>query len=176
MTIKAAFKYIFLAILIASMLLIGYVVQAGFAVVHVKTPDARVWVPVPLALGHFAGYLLDMPLKMEAKFQEAWQHRDAAAEILRQLPGLPDADLVQVDSREEHIRIFKRGDALLMQVDSQREKVNVRLPVQAVEQLAEALEKPNANLGDLIACLDWESSGDVVYVKTDNEEVRISVW
>ena len=47
----------------------------------------------------------------------------------------------------------------------------MRLPVQTVEQLAEALEKPNANLGDLIACLDGKSSGDVVYVKTDNEAI-----
>jgi hypothetical protein len=176
MTVKTAFKYIFLAILIALVLLIGYVVQAGFAVVHVKTPDARVWVPVPLAFGHLAGYLLDIPLKTDGKFQEVWQYRDAAAEILRQLPGLPDADLVQVDSGQEHVRIFKRGDALFVQVDTPREKVNVRLPMQTVEQLADALEKPNANLGDLVACLDSKSSGDVVYVKTDSEEVRISVW
>jgi hypothetical protein len=176
MTVKAAFKYIFLVILVVSLLLIGYVVQAGIAVVQVRTPDVRIWIPVPVALGHLAGHLLDMPLRMEKDFQEVWQHREAAAEILRQLPGLPDADLVQVDSGKEHVRILKRGDVLLVQVDSPTEKVNIRLPIQTAERLAEVLENPNASVGDFFACLQWQSAGDLVHVKTDKEEVRISLW
>lgn len=176
MTVKTAFKYIFLTILVLSLLLIGYVVQAGIAVVQVKTPDTRIWVPVPVALGHLAGSLLDMPLKMEEDFQEVWQHREAAAEILRHIPGLPDAELVQVDNGQEHVRIFKRGDALFIQVDTPREKVNVRLPVQTVERMVEVLQNPGASVGDLFACLEWQSSGDLVHVKTENEEVRISLW
>lgn len=176
MTVKAAFKYIFLTILVLSLLLVGYVIQAGIAVVHVRTPDARVWVPVPVALGHLAGSLIDIPLKMEKEFQEVWQHREAIAEVLRQLPGLPDADFVQVDKGKEHVRIFKRGDSLFVQVDTPKEKVNVRIPIQTVERLVEALQKPNASVGDLFACLEWQPAGDLVYVKTDHEEVRISLW
>jgi hypothetical protein len=70
------------------------VVQAGIAIVRVRTPDTRLWVPVPVALGSIAGHLINVPLKMERDFQEFWQYREAAAEILRQLPGLPDADLL----------------------------------------------------------------------------------
>jgi len=176
MTVKTALKYIFIGLLTCFLLLVGYVVQAGIAIVHVRTPDTRLWVPVPVALGSIAGRLIDVPLKMERDFQEVWQYREAAAEILSQLPGLPDADFVEVRNGRDHVRIFKRADFLHIQVDNPTEKVNVRLPIQTVEQLVEVLSDPNASVGDLFACLEWQSAGDLVYVKTKNEEVRISLW
>jgi len=176
MTVKTALKYIFIGLLTCFLLLVGYVVQAGIAIVHVRTPDTRLWVPVPVALGSIAGGLVDVPLKMERDFQEVWQYREAAAEILRQLPGLPDAEFVEVRSGRDHVRIFKRADFLHIQVDNPTEKVNVRLPIQTIERLAEVMSDPNASVGDLFACLEWQSAGDLIYVKTQNEEVRISLW
>ena len=176
MTVKTAFKYIFIGLLTCFLLLVGYVVQAGIAIVHVRTPDTRLWVPVPVALGSIAGHLVNLPLKMDRDFQEVWQYREAAAEILRQLPGLPDAEFVEVRQRREHVRIFKRADSLHIQVDTPSEKVNVRLPIETVERLVEVLSDPSASMGDLFACLEWQSAGDLVYVKTANEEVRISLW
>lgn len=176
MTVKTAFKYIFLGVLTCFLLLVGYVVQAGIAIVHVRTPDTRLWVPVPVALGSIAGHLINIPLKMDRDFQEVWQYREAAAEILRQLPGLPDAEFVEVRRSREHVRIFKRADSLHIQVDTPKEKVNVRLPIQTVERLVEVLSDPSASMGDLFACLEWQSAGDLVYVKTDREEIRISLW
>jgi len=64
MTVKTALKYIFIGLLTCFLLLVGYVVQAGIAIVHVRTPDTRLWVPVPVALGSIAGRLIDVPLKM----------------------------------------------------------------------------------------------------------------
>jgi hypothetical protein len=52
----------------------------------------------------------------------------------------------------------------------------VRLPIQTVERLVEVLSDSNASVGDLFACLEWQSAGDLIYVKTQNEEVRISLW
>jgi hypothetical protein len=176
MTVKTAFKYIFIGLLTCFLLVVGYVVQAGFAVVHIRTPDTRLWVPVPVALGSIAAHLIDVPLKMEGDFQEVWQYREAAAEILRQLPGLPDAEFVEVRSQRDQVSIFKRADFLHIQVDTPNEKVNVRLPIQTVERLADALSDPNASVGDLFACLEWQSAGDLVYVKTRDEEIRISLW
>lgn len=176
MSVKTAFKYIFLGFLVFMLLLVSYVIEAGIAIVHIKTPDARIWVPVPVALGHLAGKMVDIPLKMEPDFQEIWQYREAAVEILRQLPGLPDADFVEVSKAQEHVRIFKRADSLYVQVDNPNEKVSIRLPIHTVERLIEALENPNPNLGDLVACLEWQPSGEVVHVKTQNEEIRISIW
>ena len=176
MTVKTAFKYSFIGLLTCFLLLVGYVVQAGIAIVHVRTPDTRLWVPVPVALGSIAGRLIDVPLKMERDFQEVWQYREAAAEILRQLPSVPDAEFVEVRSGRDYVRIFKRADFLHIQVDNPTEKVNVRLPIQTIERLAEVMSDPNASVGDLFACLEWQSAGDLIYVKTQNEEVRISLW
>lgn len=176
MTVKTAFKYIFIGLLACFLLLVGYVVQAGIAVVRVRTPDTHVWVPIPVALGHFAGNFIDLPLKQEKEFQELWQHREAVTELLKHVPGLPDADLVEVRRGQDHVRIFKRDDFLCVQVDTPNEKVNVRLPVQTIERLIEALNDPNATVGDVFACLEWQSAGELVYVKTDNEEIRISLW
>jgi hypothetical protein len=50
------------------------------------------------------------------------------------------------------------------------------LPIQTVERLVEVLSDSNASVGDLFACLEWQSAGDLVYVKTENEEIRISLW
>jgi hypothetical protein len=176
MTVRTAFKYIFLGLLICFVLVVGYVVQAGIAVVKVKTPDARIWVPIPVALGHLAGDFIDLSLRQEEEFQEIWQHRQVVAEVLKYVPGMPDADLVEVRNGQEHVRIFKKEDFLCVQVDAPREKVNVRLPVQTIERLVEVLNDPHASIGDLIACLEWQTAGDLVYVKTDKEEVRISLW
>ena len=176
MSVKTAFKYIFLGLFVLMLLAVSYVIEAGIAIVHIKTPDARLWFPVPVALGHLAGKMVDIPLKMEPDFQEIWQYREAAIEILRQLPGLPDADFVEVSKAQEHVRIFKRADSLYVQVDNPNEKVSIRLPIHTVERLIVALENPNPNLGDLVACLEWQPSGDLVHIKTENEEVRISIW
>jgi hypothetical protein len=176
MTVRTALKYIFIGLLTCFLLLVGYIVQAGIAVVHVKTPDTRLWVPVPVALGSIAGHLIDMPLKMEHNFQEVWQYREAAAEILRQLPGLPDADFVEVRNGREQVHIFKRANFLHIQVESPTEKVNVRLPIHTVEHLVDVLSDSNASVGDLFGCLEFQSAGDLVYVKTPTEEVRISLW
>ena len=141
-----------------------------------RTPDTHLWVPVPVALGSIAGHLVDIPLKMERDFHEVWQYREAAAEILRQLPNLPDAEFVEVRNRRDHVRIFKRADFLHIQVDNSTDKVNVRLPIQTVERLVEVLSDPNASVGDLFACLEWQSAGDLIHVKTRNEEIRILLW
>ncbi len=176
MNVKTAFKYILIGLLTCFLLLVGYVVQAGIAVVNVRTPDARFWVPIPVALGHLAGNFVDLPLKQEEKFREVWQHREAIVELLKHVPGLPDADLVEVRSGKERVRIFKRGQFLCVQVDGPDEKVNVRLPVRTIERLIEVVGNPDATLGDLFGCLEWQSAGQLVYVKTQNEEIRISLW
>ena len=38
MTVKTAFKYIFIGLLTCFLLLVGYVVQAGIAIVHAQNP------------------------------------------------------------------------------------------------------------------------------------------
>ena len=152
MTIKTAFKYIALGLLILFTAGIIYVIQAGFAIVKVSTQDTRIWLPVPIALGQLVGKMVALPLKQDEHFQEFWKYR------------------------EEIGQIFKRGDSFCIQVTSPDEQVNARLPIETIEQLADAFDDPSPDLGDFFASLKGQSAGDLIYVKTNTEEVRISIW
>ncbi len=63
MTVKTAFKYIALGLLVLFTAGIIYVIQAGFAIVKVSTQDTRIWLPVPIALGQLVGKMVALPLK-----------------------------------------------------------------------------------------------------------------
>jgi hypothetical protein len=176
MTVKTAFKYISLTLLILVAAGIIYVIQAGFAIVKVTTQDTRIWLPVPIALGQLVGKMVEFPLKHDEQFQEFWKYREEIGQILHLLPGLPDADFVEVQSAKEHVRIFKRGDSFCVQVNGPDEQVNARLPIETIERLAEAFDEPSPDLGDFFASLKGQSAGDLIYVKSNTEEVKISIW
>ena len=176
MTVKTAFKYIALSLLILFTAGIFYVIQAGFALVSVRTPDTRMWLPVPIALGQIVGKMVEFPLKRDEQFQEFWKYREEVGQLLRLLPGLPDAEFVEVQSAKQQIRIFKRGDSFCVQVSGPDEKVNLRLPIETIERLAEIFDDSSPDLGDLFASLKGQSAGDLIYVRTNTEEVRISIW
>jgi hypothetical protein len=176
MSVQTAFKYILLGCLIIFVAGIIYIIQAGIAIVSVRTPDARIWLPVPIALGSITGKIIELPMVQDKEIQEIWKYREEVAELLRQLPGLPDADFVEVHSEKEQIRIFKRGDSFGILITTPDEKVNVRLPLATIESLVETFDNPNPTAGDFFACLKGQSPGDLVYVKTNTEEVRISIW
>jgi hypothetical protein len=176
MTIKKALKYIGLTLLVLVVVGIIYVIQAGFAIVKVTTSDTRIWLPVPIALGQLVGKMVALPLKKDEQVQEFWKYREEIGQLLRLLPGLPDADFVEVQSAKEQVRIFKRGDSFCVQVRGLNEQVDARLPIETIERLALSFDDPSPDLGDLFASLKGQSAGDLVYVKTNNEEVRISIW
>jgi hypothetical protein len=172
MTLKNFFTGFLIVILLATI----YVIHAGFVVIHVKSPEANVWVPVPIALGHLVGAFVNLPLTCQPEFEKALEYREAVTEILSQLKDLPDADLVEVTKPKEHVRIFKRGNSLCIDVDNANEKVKVRVPLRTAERLLQALNRRNVNIGEVVACLEWQPSGDIVHVQTGQEEVRVSIW
>jgi len=169
-------KNFFTGFLIVVLLVTIYIIHAGFVVVHVKSSDANLWVPVPIALGSMIGAFVNLPLACKPEFEKALEYREAATEILSQLKNLPDADLVEVTKPKEHVRIFKRGNSLCIDVDSDNEKVKVRVPLRTAERLLQALSHQNVNVGEIVACLEWQPSGDIVHVQTGQEEVRVSIW
>jgi hypothetical protein len=169
-------KNVLLGFLIGSLLLVGYAVHAGVAIVRVKDSDTNLWIPVPIALGHLVGNFIDLPLPKDEQVEEFLEFRPAVAEILRQLHDLPDCTLVEVDKRNEKVRISKQGNFLLVIVDDPTDHVRLKIPLETADRLMEAIDKPHPTVGDLVACLEWQPAGDVVYVKSANEEVRISIW
>ena len=170
------FKNFFTGFLIVVLLLTAYVIHAGFVVVRVKSPAANLWIPVPIALGHLAGAFVNLSMSNHKEFETAFEYREAATEILSQIKDLPDSDFVEVTKPNEHVRIFKRGNSLYIDVKNANEKVKVRVPLRTAERLLQALNRQNVNVGEVVACLEWQPSGDIVHVQTQQEEVRVSIW
>ena len=169
-------KKIFLGFLIVFLLFITYSVNAGVAVVQVKTPDTRLWIPIPIALARLAGNFIEVPLSKQEEFRQFLQYSEVLKEGLKQLLEMPDTDLVEVRKAREHVLIYKRGNYLLMDANDHGEQVKVRVPIQSLQRLLEALRKPSPDVGDLIASLDLRGPGDLIYVKKSREEVRVSIW
>ena len=169
-------KKILLGLLIIFLLFSAYAVHAGVAVVQVKSPDTQLWIPVPIALAQLAGRFVRVPLSKQEKFREVWQYRALLKEGMNELVNMPDADLVEIRKTDEHVLIYKRGDQILIDAYHRDEEVKLRIPIQSLQRLLEAVTEPSSDLGDLIASLELPPSGDVVYVKTKKEEVRISIW
>ena len=97
----------------------------------------HIWVPaavVPMAM-HF------VPRK---HFQRA------AAEITPWLPTVrvltkelkkyPEADLIQVDSRDQHVHISMRAGKLLIDCDEKRQTVHIACPVAMLQDVSDELE------------------------------------
>ncbi len=164
-----------MGILISFLLMAALVIQAGIAIVDIKTDDTRLWIPVPLLVGHVAGAFIDLPISKDKDFKEFMEYRPVIVELLKQFKDLPDAELVSVEKRNETVRIFKRADALWVKVEDANEKVQVRITTKMFERMIAVLESPHPTVGDLVSCLEWQASGDLVRVENEREKIRISI-
>jgi hypothetical protein len=169
-------KKIFLGLLMVFLLFSAYALHAGVAVVQVKSPDTQLWLPIPIALGQLAGSFIKVPLSKQEKLRHFLQYRELLKEGMNELLNMPDADLVEIRKADEHVQIYKRGNYLLLDANNRDEEVKIRVPIESLQRLLEAVSEPSPDLGGLIASLELPPSGDLVYVKTKREEVRISVW
>jgi len=61
----------------------------------------------------------------------------------QELERCPDATLVEVIGRDEHVSIRKSGDSLLIDVDDPHETVHVSFPVRVVTSAVRRLEASN---------------------------------
>ena len=71
-----ALKKILLGCLAVFLLFMIYAVHAGVAVVQVKAPDTRLWIPIPIALAQLAGNFIEVPLSKQEEFRQFLQYRE----------------------------------------------------------------------------------------------------
>lgn len=98
-------------------------VGAGLAVAPHVIPD-DVWQE---ARGELDAELEELPAE--------W--RDSSAELIRALRDLPDAVLVEVDDRHDHVRVEKRGSDLRVTVRSSDADVDVTVPIAILDRVAD---------------------------------------
>lgn len=87
-----------------------------------------------------------------------------AEALVQQFERSPDAVYVTVDSREEHVRIEKKGHMLLVNVESPDESVKIRVPAplakSALRMVARAADRSHHRRGHGLIHHSSDRSGD----------------
>ncbi len=99
---------------------------------------AHMWVPaaaVPMAM-HF------VPSQhMRHASEQAREALPILHAIVKELKKYPDAEFVQIDDNDEHVRIRTHDGRLQIDVDAPDEKVHVLCPLSTIEDVTSQLEE-----------------------------------
>ena len=160
--------------------MLATIASLGIVVVDVREGGPgghRIVVPVPLVFAQAA--LAAAPLvaqdKMRVPDGEALEHIGLAREVLEALAEAPDGELVRVEEAREQVVITKEGRSIRVQVRSDRENVNVTVPLHLAMQ---ALPDRSGRIhtAAIAAALGSVRFTDLVDVQDGKDHVRIYVW
>lgn len=161
------------------LLLLGLVASTGLVVVDVKTADGpRIVLPVPLFLARAALGFAPREAR-EVEVPELGEHYEIARRLVAELRDASDGVLVEVDDRENHVLIEKIGDEIAIEVVGDEEEVSLRIPLAAASEVLDSYDGKRLRVEGVLDALSSSSSlsgGDLVHVKSDDEEVRIWLW
>src|SRR6195256_151407 len=105
--------------------------RSGGSHVHMWVPAAA----VPMAM-HF------VPSKhMRHASQQAREALPILHAFVKELKKYPDADFVEIDDNNQHVRMRTHGGKLQIDVDAPDEKVHVLCPLSTIEDVASQLEE-----------------------------------
>jgi hypothetical protein len=176
-------KTILSAILVTAML--GLARQAAAAgsdlwlhiKVHEKEGGARVSVNLPVsAVGKMAGALPSDAHHIRIKGEGDMD----AADLRRMWEAVrdsPDAEFVTVEERDDHVRVAKRGNYLVIRADergARRSQVDVKVPTAVIEALLSG-PRDELNLSAALEALARHGEGELVTVDDGGDTVRIWV-
>ena len=120
-----------------------------------------------------------VPDKVVEKGRLKLKNADLSVEDLRlmwqDLRGVGDAEFVTVQDKDQHVRIARRGNTLLINVDDQtgeNEKVRIEIPVEVVDALFEG-EGEELNLRAAIRRLGAQRGENV---KVDDGDKNVRIW
>ncbi len=104
--------------------------------VHIKQEGIKFWVPVPsLWLETGAALVPFDDLGLDDMPEEARQAIRAASGMMDELGRIDDAQLVEVETGEETVKISKRGKLLHVEVRSADADVDIDVPISTLEAL-----------------------------------------
>ncbi|MFN2432230.1 MAG: hypothetical protein ABR599_05335 [Gemmatimonadota bacterium] len=135
----------------------------------------RLFVPIPLvALQAGAALAPDDAVRIEV--QELERVRPAAVRFLTELRRISDGELVRVEERGETISVRKLGDELRVDVRDGADHVRVKVPIAGLAEILRRSEGGELELGDALAVLGAASRGDLVYVRSGDDVVKVKIW
>ncbi|GMR22987.1 MAG: hypothetical protein BMS9Abin37_1375 [Acidobacteriota bacterium] len=165
-----------IALLSIPLLLVGVFLSSSCVVVDVRQSDGpRVIVPVPLFVAR-AALAFAPDEATHIKIPDLDDYADVAEQIIDELLDAPDGVLVEVHDGGEHVLITKVGDRIEIDVDGEEEEVSVRLPLTVVAEILESYSGEDLEIREVLEALSTLSRTELVHVRTEDEEVRISIW
>ncbi len=154
------------------------VASMDYVVVDVRPEKdgPRIVVPVPLLAAEAALAFVpdkDLDLKMD---DEARRYLPVAAELVKELRSIPDAEIVRVEDDGELVTVRKRGEVLEVRVVKGKERVAVNLPLDCVEEVLKSVGSGRLDVRRALAGLHRFGRTDLVEVVDGDEHVRVYVW
>jgi hypothetical protein len=117
--------------------------SAGIIRVDVRSADTggdHVSVRIPAAT--VMGVLAFVPNEVFCEAtDECGEYMPLVRALCDELQDLPDFTLVEVEERNEHVRIRTEGNTLRIDVEDRDEIVHLSIPLGIVEQVAKKIEK-----------------------------------
>ena len=105
--------------------------RSGGSHVHMWVPAAA----VPMAM-HF------VPSKhMRHASQQAREALPILHVFVKELKKYPDADFVEIDDNNQHVRMRTHGGKLQIDVDARDEKIHVLCPLSTIEDVTSQIEE-----------------------------------
>ncbi len=105
--------------------------RSGGSHVHMWVPAAA----VPMAMHFVPGEHL------RHASEQAREALPVLHAIVKELKKYPDADFVEVDGHDQHVRMRTHGGNLQIDVDAPDEKIHVLCPLSTIEDVASRLEE-----------------------------------
>lgn len=165
--------------LLPAFLVGGAVMNSSVLLVDVQEPDApHMVIPVPLSVVR-AGLAFAPDEARRVRAPELAEHLPRLARLVDELRGAPDAVLVRVDDRDEHVDVSKEGDALRVRVvDGEHTAAKIDLPLRSVKALLEAYDAEDRafRTPDLVSALRTVPRGEVLRVLDGETEVQVRMW
>jgi hypothetical protein len=164
---------------VIAMATLMFALQQQWLVVYVESPkdlSVPIIVPVPVsAVSTVVSFIpeadrqIDMPENIPIR-------PDNLAKMIDVLRDCPDTDLVRVSSPCENVLIRKEGDRLKVHVRTDREKVDIELPFDFIQDAMQSLGHEKVSTRQLVDSLSHLRHTPVVRVDTPDQKVRIWSW
>lgn len=151
----------------------------GIVIVDVQeggSNGAHIVVPVPLGLARLASACVPDQVRHAECPTELEHWAPVADQLVAGLRDQPDFTLVEVDERDDHVRVRKEGRWLLVDVASaDGDEVHCRLPLRTVSRVLDAAAHGRLDGDRAVRAACWMPSGRLVDVVSANgDRVRIT--
>ena len=169
-----------IGLMLVPAIILGLLLSADYAIVDVREggPDGmHIIVPVPLSLVRLALTFAPAEAKYVqvpeiAEYAEYLPYVERMIAVLREAP---DGVLVSVQERDATVLVEKVGDTIEVHVNDGDELVDVVVPLDAVLGILRAYDGEGFDTRDLIRAIG-RAHGNIVHIRTDDEEVKVYVW